>query len=290
MEFVKREPVDYGWSGDKKYHAWGADGREYFLRVCSPEKEERMRKARELQQGAWDLGLPVSQPLGFERREDGIYMWERWLSGQMAKDALPTLPQEEQYRLGREAGEILRALHTIPAPAEAEDWESRFNAKIDRKLQLYRECPLQYENGGAFVRYLEENRGLLHGRPQCMQHGDYHTGNMMLCGGKLFVIDFDRPDAGDPWEEFNRIVWSAQLSPAFARGTVDGYFDGAPPLAFWKLLALYISSNTLGSLPWSIPYGEGEIRVAKQQAAEVLGWYDNMKRFVPHWYQPAKEQ
>ena len=73
MEFVKREPVDYGWSGDKKYHAWGADGREYFLRVCSPEKEERMRKARELQQGAWDLGLPVSQPLGFERREDGIY-------------------------------------------------------------------------------------------------------------------------------------------------------------------------------------------------------------------------
>ena len=141
MEFVKREPVDYGWSGDRKYHAWDADGKEYFLRVCSLENEGRMRKARELQQGAWDLGLPVSQPLGFERREDGIYMWERWLSGQMAKDALPTLPQEEQYRLGREAGEILRALHTIPAPAETEDWESRFNAKIDRKLQLYRECP-----------------------------------------------------------------------------------------------------------------------------------------------------
>ena len=63
---------------------------------------------------------------------------------------------------------------------DAEDWESRFNAKIDRKLRLYRECPLQYENGGAFVRYLEENRGLLHGRPQCRQHGDYHVGNMML--------------------------------------------------------------------------------------------------------------
>ena len=284
MEFVKREPVDYGWSGDKKYHAWGADGREYFLRVCSPEKEERMRKARELQQGAWDLGLPVSQPLGFERREDGIYMWERWLSGQMAEDALPTLLQEEQYRLGREAGEILRALHTIPAPEDAEDWESRFNAKIDRKLQLYRECPLHYENGEAFVRYLEENRGLLHGRPQCMQHGDYHTGNMMLCGGKLFVIDFDRPDAGDPWEEFNRIVWSAQLSPAFARGTVDGYFDGAPPLAFWKLLALYIANNTLGSLPWAVPFGEEQMDIMREQAAQVLDWYDGMENPVPRWY------
>ena len=71
---------------------------------------------------------------------------------------------------------------------------------------------------------------------------------------------------------------------------VDGYFHGEPPLESWKLLALYTASNTLGSLPWSIPYGEGEVRVAKQQAAEVLGWYDNMKRWVPRWYQPAKEQ
>ena len=209
---------------------------------------------------------------------------ERWLSGQMAKDALPTLPQEEQYRLGREAGEILRALHTIPAPAEAEDWESRFNRKMERKIQLYRECPFQYENGEAFIRYMEENRGLLRGRPQCMQHGDYHTGNMMLCGGKLFVIDFDRPDAGDPWEEFNRIVWSAQLSPAFARGTVDGYFDGAPPLAFWKLLALYIASNTLGSLPWAVPFGEEQMDIMREQAAQVLDWYDGMENPVPPWY------
>ena len=290
MEFTRLEEVRAGWSGDKKYHAWSADGREYFLRVCSPEKEGRMRKARELQQGAWDLGLPVSQPLGFEPREDGIYMWERWLPGTLLKEALPSLPQPEQRRLGWEAGEILRTLHTILAPAEAEDWESRFNAKIDRKLQLYRECPLQYESGGAFVRYLEENRGLLHGRPQCRQHGDYHSGNMMLCGGKLYVIDFDRFDWGDPWEEFNRIPWCVQASPAFASGMVDGYFHGEPPLEFWKLLALYIASNTLGSLPWSIPYGEGEVRIAKEQAAQVLDWYDNMKRWVPRWYQPAKEQ
>ena len=57
----------------------------------------------------------------------------------------------------------------------------------------------------------------------------------------------------------------------------------------YKRQALYIASNTLGSLPWSIPYGEGEITTMRKQAAEVLGWYDNMKRFVPHWYQPAKE-
>ena len=119
-----------------------------------------------------------------------------------------------------------------------------------------------------------------------MQHGDYHTGNMMLCGGKLFVIDFDRPDTGDPWEEFNRIVWSAQLSPAFSSGMVEGYFDGAPPLEFWRLLALYIANNTLGSLPWAIPFGEGEVATMRKQAAEILLWYDNLKNPVPRWYAP----
>ena len=206
------------------------------------------------------------------------------LSGRMAEDALPALPQEEQYRLGREAGRVLRALHGCPAPAEAEDWESRFNKKLDRKIHVYRECPLQYQNGEAFIRYMEESRGLLRGRPQCAQHGDYHVGNMMLCEGRLFVIDFDRPDVGDPWEEFNRIVWSAQLSPAFARGTVDGYFDGAPPLAFWKLLALYIANNTLGSLPWAVPFGEEQMDIMREQAAQVLDWYDGMENPVPRWY------
>ena len=204
----------------------------------------------------------------------------------MAEDILPTLPQEEQYRLGREAGRVLRALHGCPAPVEAEDWESRFNKKLDRKIQVYRECPLQYQNGEAFIQYMEENRGLLRGRPQCAQHGDYHAGNMMLCEGKLFVIDFDRPDVGDPWEEFNRIVWSAQLSPAFARGTVDGYFGGEPPLAFWKLLALYIASNTLSSLPWAVPFGEGQVTIMREQAAQVLDWYDGMQRVIPSWYIP----
>ena len=187
------------------------------MRLSPPGKWEKAQSAFAVQEKAFQLGLPVSEPIELAQEEGQVRFVERWLSGQMAKDALPALPQEEQYRLGREAGEILRALHTIPAPAETEDWESRFNRKIERKIQLYRECPFQYENGEAFIRYMEETRGLLRGRPQCMQHGDYHTGNMMLCGGKLFVIDFDRFDWGDPWEEFNRIVWSAQLSPAFAR-------------------------------------------------------------------------
>ena len=124
-------------------------------------------------------------------------------------------------------------IHSMPVPATQGDWESRFNRKMDRKIQKYMECPIHYENGQAFIDYIRENRHLLKGRPQVFQHGDYHIGNMMIDqDGKLQIIDFDRYDFGDPWEEFNRIVWCAQKSPLFASGMVNGYFDGDVPLEF----------------------------------------------------------
>ena len=152
---------------------------------------------------------------------------------------------------------------------------------------MYEACELKYERGGdVFLEYIAENRHLLRGRPQSYQHGDYHIGNMMIdSDGVLTVIDFDRDDFGDPWEEFNRIVWCAQAAPAFASGIVDGYFDREVPMDFWKLLALYICSNTLSSLPWAIPFGEKEILVMRNQAAQVLEWYDGMTNVVPTWYQ-----
>lgn len=101
---------------------------------------------------------------------------------------------------------------------------------------------------------------------------------------KLNIIDFNRNDFGDPWEEFNRIVWGAQVSPLFASGMVNGYFDGNVPLLFWKLLALYISSNTLSSLPWAIPFGQSQIETMQKQAEEILQWYNNMNDVVPSWY------
>lgn len=101
---------------------------------------------------------------------------------------------------------------------------------------------------------------------------------------KIYIIDFDRFDIGDPWEEFNRIVWSAQVSPSFASGMIDGYFDHKVPDLFWKLLAIYILNNLVGSLSWAVPYGPEEISVMQNQAKEILEWYDDMKQIIPSWY------
>ena len=288
QSIVKRIPIEKGWSGDQKYCAVTADGTKYLLRISSIDRLERKRREYEKMSEVAQLGIPMCLPVEFGTSEEGAYSIQGWIDGEDAEEKVMAMGADEQYRYGLDAGRILAKIHTVPAPEDALDWESRFNAKIDRKIAMYENCDLKYENGDAFLHYLAQNRHLLRGRPQSYQHGDYHIGNMMIDrDGKLNIIDFDRDDYGDPWEEFNRIVWCAEGSPAFASGMVDGYFGGEVPMVFWKLLALYISSNTLSSLPWAIPFGEGEIQVMRKQAAQVLEWYDGMKNVVPTWYKKA---
>ena len=290
QSIVTRTPIDKGWSGDQKYCALTADGSKYLLRISSIDRLERKRREYEKMCEIAQLGIPMCLPVEFGICDEGAYSIQSWIDGADAEETLMAMDADAQYRYGWEAGQILSLIHTIPAPADAPDWETRFNAKIDRKIAMYEKCELKYERGGdAFLNYLVRNRYLLKDRPQSYQHGDYHIGNMMIDNnGILTIIDFDRDDFGDPWEEFNRIVWCAQAAPAFASGMVDGYFKGNVPMDFWKLLALYICSNTLSSLPWAIPFGEEEIQVMRKQAAQVLAWYEGMKRVVPAWYQTVK--
>lgn len=283
---VHKSLIDKGWSGDKKYCVETVNGIKYLLRVSPGSLKVRKKRQFELICVVAELGIPMCRPVEFGECEDGVYMLLSWIDGMDADDAITCMSEEDQYGYGVEAGQILASIHTIPAPADAPDWASRFNAKIDRKIAMYENCELKYDRGAdAFLEYIANNRQLLNGRPQCYQHGDYHIGNMMVDrDGKLVIIDFDRDDYGDPWEEFNRIVWCAQIAPAFASGMVDGYFDRCVPVEFWKLLALYISANTLSSLPWAIPFGETEIRVMREQAEQVLSWYDGMRNEIPSWY------
>lgn len=284
-ELILREPINKGWSGDKKYHAKDKNDNSYFFRVSDISKYDEKLSEFNMMKKVESLGVPMCRPVEFGTFSEGVYSVQTWINGENAEEIISNFSEKEQYNYGADAGRLLKKIHSIPAPDDQEDWAIRFNRKIDRKIKKYSECPLKYENADAFLEYIAENRGLLQSRPQVYQHGDYHIGNMMIDEkGELNIIDFNRNDFGDPWEEFNRIVWCAQASPIFASGMVNGYFENNVPLLFWKLLALYTSTNTLSSLPWAIPFGKDEIKTMKKQAAEILGWYNNMEDIIPNWY------
>ena len=132
--------------------------------------------------------------------------------------------------------------------------------------------------------YIEKNRHLLKNRPQCFLVGVYNVINMMYVNVDLRIIDFERFDIGDPWDEFNCIVWSVMASPHFAPEQLRGYFNGEPPMEFFKLLAVYIAILVLSLISsWAVTSEFGR-NVTLKLSQDVLQWFDNMQNPVLTWY------
>lgn len=279
------EEINKGWSADKKYYIQTNNQQEFLLRTSSINLYERKKKEFQKMQELFSLGIPISEPLDFLVHKDTIQALFTWADGQDSEDILSKLEEQTQYNLGYQAGKNLKRIHSLPAPKETKPWAISYQQKIERNMSNYQNCELKYHQGELFLKYIAKNRHLINNRPLTFQHGDYHTGNMILSSmNELSIIDFNRWSYGDPWEEFNRIDFSAMVSPLFATGQVDGYFSKKPPLDFFKLMALYICTNTLNALPWALSYSKKEVHTMKNKAATVLEWYSNMEEVVPKWY------
>lgn len=249
---IRAEGIDKGLSGEEKLFIETEAGDKLLLRISERTEYDKKQTEFDAMRRAAALGVPMSRPLyvGLCQAGQKVCSLLSWCEGVDAEEKLPKLSSDKQYRLGFDAGRHLNTLHTLPAPAGSENWALRFGRKTDRRITAYKACGITFDGDQMILQYLEKNRSLLLDRPQTFQHGDYHIGNMIISpDDTLQIIDFNRFDFGDPWEESNRIVWSAAVSPAFASGQIHGYFNGEPPDAFFPLLAFYTASNAVSSTP-----------------------------------------
>lgn len=282
---LSKKEIFAGFSVDKKYCAIDRAGTKCFLRLSEISNYETKKFQFEQISKLANLDINMPKPFDIGICADGVYEIYEWIDGETLDKCINRFSVEEQYDYGFQAGEYLKLIHSIPAPMNIPSWSTRFNEKIDKKIANYNNCPEKYQNGQYLLDYIKNNRYLLTDVDQTFQHGDFHIANMMINkNGNLVIIDFDRMDYGDPWEEFNRIVWCVEQAPAFAKGLVNGYFANNIPEKFWQILALYIANNCLSSLPWAYPLGKEQINIMKNQTAKVLSWYNNMNDIVPSWY------
>lgn len=285
VRIVSRQPLTKGWSTDRKYKVQLEDGRFGLLRIAERPAYEAKQLEFQLVENLFGLGLPVAEPLSFWADDLSVYTLYEWVEGQDMNEVASSLSDAVLYDLGCQSGKFLRSLHALSIDQSLRDWNNYYQAKIDSKLEAYRTCSHSYPAGQAMIDFVQANRHLLEGRPIAYHHGDFHTGNFLLGrDGKLKILDFDRYDIGDPWEEFNRLIFTADLSPAFARGQVDSYFEGVIPEEFWRLLALYLTVNSLGALSWAKQVDPLQIPLMKEQADAVWTWYQGYSRLQPSWY------
>ena len=232
------------------------------------------------------MNVNASKPISFGKLNDNeIYMVLSWLEGEDAEVAVAKLSDKEAYRLGVEAGEILRKLHSLPVDKNNElSGGEKFKNKMIRKYKALDESIVEVPKKDLIVDYMNKHMHLTENREQTFTHGDYHLGNLIVNKGRIGVIDFDKNKINDPYDDFKSFMWNVFVSEYFATGMINGYFDNNIPEDFFPLLAVYATEQLISYLPWAATLKDKDLEKGYAVHNSILGWYEDMTLVVPKWY------
>lgn len=288
QKWKKIEKVTKGYSADQKYKILTEQGETLLLRLADIAKYEEKKKEFEIITKYSKLGIPMSMPVEFGVCNQGksVYMLLTWVEGQDLETVLPDLPEKEQYALGRLAGNILKKIHSIPV----EETDIPAQTKVAKKmwqLSKYEASNVRIANDEIAVKYVKDNIHKIWKEKPVYLHGDFHPGNLIyLENGKIGVIDFNRWEVGDPYEEFYKLEsFARELSIPYCIGQIQAYFEDDIPENFWSTLAVYVAHASLFSIQWAEKFGQADIDGMVERCMVAFEDYDYFKKNIPVWYQ-----
>ena len=286
------ELLSKGWSPDKKYTVKTKAGETLLLRIADSEVFEQKKKEYEIICKYAALGFEMSKPLAFGlcNNKEHTYMLLTWVEGEDLEAALPKLSEEEQYQLGRSAGCILRQIHSIPVETCDVPEQTKKEKKL-LQLGRYEGSAVRIANDETAIQYVKDNIDKLWLEPPVYMHGDFHPGNLILTPGKnLGVIDFNRWEVGDPYEEFYKLEsFGVEVSVPYCVGQIDAYFNDNVPMRFWETLAVYVAHASLYSIKWAEKFGQEDIDGMVRRCLAAMEHYDGFQKVVPSWYPDYKD-
>ena len=282
------EKLSKGWSADEKYKIVTKQGQNLLLRISDIDKFDEKKKEYEIITKYAKIGINMSLPVEFGICNDdkNVYMILNWVEGKDLEEVLPTLSEEEQYNLGRMAGSILKKIHSIPV----DEKDIPQTTKIEKKLiQLnrYETSDVRIPNDEIAITYVKENINKIWQEKPVYQHGDYHPGNLIYTeDGTVGVIDFNRWEVGDPYEEFYKLEsFAREISIPYCIGQISQYFNDNVPKDFWDTLAVYVAHASLFSIKWAEKFGQAEIDGMVKRCEVALKDYDGFRKSIPVWWE-----
>lgn len=281
------EKINKGWSSDEKYVVTKHD-EKMLLRLSPLDAYEQKLKEFQIISKYVKTGIPMSLPLevGKDVKAQQTYMLLTWVEGRDLKEVLPSLSDREQYRLGRSAGEILRKIHAIKVDDEDRPLQSKVK-KILSRLQVYMDSDVRIDGDEIAIQYVKDYIHEIWQEDPVYLHGDFHPGNLIYSDdGSIGVIDFNRWEVGDPYEEFHKIEsFGIEVSVPYSVGQIDAYFADAVPQRFWVTLAVYVAYNVLYSIKWAEKFGAEDVAGMKRRCKRAFENYDAFRRVIPKWYE-----
>lgn len=279
-------PIEYGRSGENKYHIMRNNGVQFILRTSDISNYKRHRESAVFAKYMYDtLGLNMNIPVEVAacNMDKLAYTIYTWVEGADAERKILGAHTPEQAKYGEKAGKLLKLIHSVPAPDDILSWDIYFNEKLNKLLKRFEEIKIPFRGSEETVRFLNENRDFLKNRNQTALHGDFHSGNLIFDrNGEYGIIDFDRWCWGDPYMDFQCIRRSCSIP--FARGQINGYFGGNIPRDFFPLMGFYTAAEVIREICEAYPYGKRAIDEAVAYAEKTAREYNRFEGLVPTWY------
>ncbi|UHA76193.1 aminoglycoside phosphotransferase family protein [Paenibacillus sp. 481] len=282
--------IEKGYSDDEKYIVTHAESKQKaLLKLFKISDYTAKQTEYEILYHMKQLDVKCSRPLDFGKLHnvDKGYMLLTYIEGDDASDELPNCSEEEQYRIGLEAGEQLRKMHQLHAPIHLSSWYDRFYPKQKHYIETYKACGVRLEHDSRLISFIEAHLPLAKQRPNLFQHDDFHVGNLVIQDRKLAgVIDFNRFDWGDPIHEFLKVgMFSSEVSIPFSKGQIAAYHQHQEPdESFWKLYSLYLAMCMFSSVVWILKVKPDELSQMVDKVNRVLDDHDYFTSIQPSWY------
>lgn len=289
----KIEKINYGWSDDIKFYIEDINEEKYLLRINSIKKLDEKKKEFEIIKKYNKLNINMSKAIdiGLCNHGENVYMLLSWVEGKPMEEIIDNLSEKEQYKLGLRAGKILKSIHNIKVDKNDIPQNKKISKKL-KQLELYENSKYRVENDELAINYVKNNINYMCQLEPVYKHGDFHVGNLIYTNEKdVGVIDFNRWKCGDRYEEFYKLQnFTVSKSIPFAIGQLHEYFEGEPPMEFWKAQAVYVAHGALYGIEWATKFGQKDIDTMTSICHEALRAYDNFKLIIPKWYIDNKDR
>jgi len=285
---ISIEPIMKGYSSDQKYSVLYHQNR-YLVKLFDEKLLASKQQEYEVLTRLRQLGVKCSDPiaLGINEHSNMGYLVLSYIEGEDAADILPRYSSSVQYRIGHEAGRQLHSIHQIETPNTIQPWAERKLAKHRSYMDRYKSLEHKLPNDEKLIAFIDENVHLMQGRPNLLQHDDFHASNLIVKDEQLAgVIDFNRMDWGDPIHEFLKVgFFSAPVSVPFSIGQIRGYHDDQEPTEqFWQLYSLYVAMSIISSMVWITSVKPEETEQMLELCQRVLEDHRYFESMIPSWY------
>ncbi|AIZ60228.1 aminoglycoside phosphotransferase family protein [Bacillus sp. FSL R5-0432] len=277
-----------GFSGDRTFLVTISSSEKLVLKLSDIQTYSRFKRKASVQRKFKDRGILCSEviEIGISAELNCTYRIFSYIEGEIGRDSIHLLTNEEQYEIGRRAGRELSLMHTCHAPSHVRPWDEKVMAKHERYVHAYQSSGLSFPNDQFVLDFIKSHADEVKERPNQFQHDDFHLGNIIIQGNQYAgVIDFDQSDWGDPVHDFYKLsLFSRESSIPFSAGQLDQYVSKQSTNNFWLLFSIYTAMSCFSSIVWTLSYDPGHVKDMLNRVERMLTDHNCFHQLKPVWY------